>query len=256
MSTADGILWYKAWIDTRRYFALGMTSLLGMVLALYMSYPGEPEKEFPHGALAVGVDLTRSLAHDARSYIWLHWFGNTTLIWLPLIALALASTGLPTASFEEAGTSYYTLTMPASRRKLTLIRVATGFLELAVAALLPSLLVSVLARARGQSYPASESGTHALLALAGATAFYGLFVFFGTTLGERSKAIVGLALLFLYGMTTFLIDAVRQYSIFRLMTGDMYFLRGTIPWLAIFACVACGVVLTGASLLVVERRDY
>src|SRR5947209_14109204 len=93
MSTVNGVLWHNAWTDTRNYFRIGFLTLIAMVGAMYMSYPGAPGKEFPHGALARGVDQGRALAQDGRSYIWLHWFGNTVLIWLPLLALALASPG-------------------------------------------------------------------------------------------------------------------------------------------------------------------
>ena len=76
MSKANQMLWYKAWTDTRMFFFLGMFSLIAMVGALNMAYPGSPGQEFPHGALAVRLADVRSLPQDARSYIWLHWLAT------------------------------------------------------------------------------------------------------------------------------------------------------------------------------------
>ena len=256
MSSADRMIWYKAWTDTRRYFVSGITILFAMVLALYMSYPGDPGKEFPHGAIAVGVDQVRALAQDARSYIWLHWFGTTLLLYLSCLAIAVAGTGFAPAASGGSKRGYYLMSMPVSRRKLASIRIALGLAELGVAAVIPSLLVSAMALTVGQIYSPMESMMHALLAVAGVTAFYGLFVLLSAMLGELSKAVAGIAILFLYGMFTFLIDGVRQRSIFRLMTGDTYFLCGEVPWLAIAACVSFGLICVFGALTIVDRRDY
>src|SRR5262249_27090474 len=157
----------------------GATILAAWVLAMYMSYPGEPDMEFPHGALAVGLDLVRSLPRDARSYIWLHWFGNTLLLWLSFLAVALAGAAMGP---PEAGV-LYTLSMRVARRKLATVRIAVGLIEITAGALFSSLLVCALAPLRGQSFPVSQSLVHALLAVAGVASFYGLLVFLSATLG-------------------------------------------------------------------------
>jgi hypothetical protein len=150
----------------------------------------------------------------------------------------------------------YALSMPVSRRKLAGVRLAMGGLELAVAALLPTMLVCLLAPTQGQAFPMSAGMAHILLATSGVSAFYGLFVFLSTALGELGKAVLGGAVLFLYGMFTFLANGVRRFSVFRLMTGDTYFLRGEIPWLAVFACLAFAATLMYSSVRMVERRDF
>jgi hypothetical protein len=257
MSAADTILWYKAWTDTRRFFRLGLVFLMASALGLYAGYPDDYTKRFPNGAIAVSGEQVRALLHDGRAFIWLSWFGTSLLLGLSLLALALASTGLarnPDGAASPGAT--YALSMPVSRRKLAGVRVAAGFLELAAAAILPSILVCALAPTQGQSFPIGEGMTHALLAVSGVSALYGLFVFLSTVLGELNKAVLGGAVLFLYGMFTFLTDGVRRFSVFRLMTGDMYFLHGQIPWLAVLACITFAAILIYASVRIVERRDF
>ena len=256
MSPSDTMVWYKAWTDTRRYFRLGAMILIAMVLGMYMSYPGEPGAEFPHGAIALSVEQVRALPHDARSYIWLHWFGNTLVVWLPFLAIALASAGMPPSGGVAAAGAIYTLSMPVSRRKMASGRIVLGILEMAVAALFSSLLVCAGAPLVGQTFSVRESLVHALLAIAGIVSFYGVLVFLSTTVGELHKAVLGAAMLFLYGMLTFLATGFRQFSMLRLMTGDMYFLRGEIPWAGICASVGVALVMVWLSLLIIERRDY
>jgi hypothetical protein len=257
MKTADRILWYKAWTDTRWFFWPGVVFLAASALALYAGYPDDYASRFPNGAIAVSAEQVRALLHDGRAYIWLSWFGTSLLLGLSFLALALASTGIVRS--RDAGPApgvTYALSMPVSRRKLAGVRMAAGLAELAAAAIASSTLVCALAPTQGQSFPIGAGLAHALLAVSGVSALYGLFVFLSTVAGEASKAVAGGAVLFLYGMLTFLTNGVRRFSVFRLMTGDTYFLRGEIPWLGVLCCVACAATLMYASVLVVERRDF
>ena len=257
MSAADKMLWYKAWTETRWFFRIGLGFLLASALGLYAGYPDDYTQRFPNGAIAVGAEQVRALLHDGHTYIWLSWFGTSLLLGLSLLSLALASTGI--VRNPEGGAApgvTYALSMPVSRRKLAGVRLATGVLELAVAAILPTLLVCLLAPTQGQSFTVRDGMTHALLAMSGATAFYALFVLFSAVLGELSKAVIGGAVLFLYGTFTFLTNGVRTFSVFRLMTGDTYFLRGEIPWPGILASLTFAAVLMYASVRIVEQRDF
>jgi len=257
MSAADRVLWYKAWTETRLFFRLGVVFLVASALALYVGYPDDYAERFPNGAIAVSGEQVRALLHDGRTYIWLSWFGTSLLLGLSFLALALASTGI--VRNPEGGAApgvTYALSMPVSRRRLAGVRVATGFLELAAAAILSTTLVCVLAPTQGQSLPIREGMAHVLLAMSGVSALYGLFVLLSAVLGELSKAVVGGAVLFLYGIFTFLTNGVRRFSVFRLMTGDTYFLRGEIPWLGVLACIAFATTLMYASVRIIERRDF
>jgi len=257
MSAADRILWYKAWTETRLFFRLGLVYLSASALALYAGYPDDYTMRFPNGALAVSAEQVRALLHDGRTYIWLSWFGTSLLLGLSFLSLALAGTGIVRNPDGGAAPGVaYALSMPVSRRKLAGVRVATGLLELAAAAALSSLLVCLLAPTQGQSIPIRDVMAHVLLAVIGVSALYGLFVFLSAVLGELSKAVAGGAVLLLYGMFTFLVDGVRRLSVFRLMTGDTYFLRGEIPWLGAMACITVAATLMYASVRMVEHRDF
>ena len=257
MNGADRMLWYKAWTETRWFFSLGLMFLVASALALYAGYPDDVAARFPNGALAVGAATVRVVLHDGRAYVWLSWFGTSLLLGLSFLALALASTGIvKTPDGAAAPGVTYALSMPVSRRRLAGVRIALGLLELTLLAVPTSILVCALAPTQGFAFPVREGVAHALLAVSGASALYGLFVFLSTLLGETGKAVAGGALLLLYGMFTFLTNGVRRWSVFRLMTGDTLFLRGEVPWLGVLAAVALAAALLLASLRIVERRDF
>jgi hypothetical protein len=47
------MLWLKWWLDTQRWFLLGVFLLAAQVVAFYVSYPMDPKITFPNGALGV-----------------------------------------------------------------------------------------------------------------------------------------------------------------------------------------------------------
>ena len=253
--SADRMLWYKAWTETRWFFRIGLVFLLASALALYAGYPDDYAQRFPNGAIAVGGEQVRALLHDGRTFIWLSWFGTSLLLGLSFLALALASTGI--VKNPEGGAVpgvTYALSMPVSRRKMAGVRMATGLLELAAAALLPTLLVCVLAPTQGQSLPIARLGpTRSSVSGASVSTGYS-WSSRRSRRGDQGRSRE--PSLFLYGMFTFLTDGVRKFSVFRLMTGDTYFLRGEIPWLAVIASLAFAATLMYASVRIVERRDF
>jgi hypothetical protein len=248
--TADTrALWRRSFLETERPFRLGVIMMIALGFGLFMQYPGSPGTEFPHGALAVGVAQVRSLPPDLRSYVWLRWFGNTLILWWPIMALFVAGAGVSTPT--------YLLSLPVRRRTVVGIRVAVGLLELAAATLISTLVMWVGWQFRAQEhYSVLEALAHAGLMIAGGVGFYGFFVLLGATLGERDKLIAGVAFLFLYGMFTFLVEEFRRYSLLRVMTGDTYFFRGEVPWVGLAISLGIAVATIATALRVIERRDY
>jgi len=249
MTAVIRALWYRSWLETHRPFRLGIIMMIAMGFALFMQYPGVPGKEFPHGALAVGVDQVRALPRDVRSYIWLRWFGNTLILWWPIMALFVAGTGISTPA--------YLLSLPVRRRTVMGIRILSGLLELAAATLISTVFVWVLSLFRAdEHYALLEALAHATLMMAGGLGLYGFFVLLATLLGERDKLVAGIGFLFLYGMLTFLVDGFRQYSVLRVMTGDSYFFHGEVPWTGLAISLIVAIAMIATSVRLVERRDY
>jgi len=140
------MLWLKWWLDTQRWFLLGVFLLIAQVVAFYVSYPMDPKITFPNGALCVlPSEMPLLRTDDFSNYVWLRWLSNTMLLFWPFVAIALAGTG-----FEQRAGREYLLSLPVSRTRAMLTRLALVMAELAVATVVPTLLLCAMAPLRGQ----------------------------------------------------------------------------------------------------------
>src|SRR4029079_12332441 len=66
------------------------------------------------------------LSRGFRGYVWTQWFRQTALQTMTLFAILIGSGGI----LSQGGGELYTLSLPASRRTLVLVRAALGLGEL------------------------------------------------------------------------------------------------------------------------------
>jgi hypothetical protein len=247
------MLRYKTWLDTQLWFYLGLMLLSAQVLALYMSYPMDPVTSYPNGALGVTPpEMAQLRTGEFRGYIWVRWFSTTMLLIWPVFALRLAGTGL-----EESAGREYLLSLPATRRRLVLSRLAVSGGQIAVFTVVPSLLVCAMAPLRGQHYPVSDALAHSLILMVGSLGLFGLTMFLRVIIMKDVAAFVAVASLFvLVGLFTFVAKDFTPYSVFRLMNGADYFFNHRVPWTGLGLSAGIGCALIALSVRMVERRDF
>lgn len=246
------MLWYKWWLDTQRWFLLGMIMLTAQVVALYLSYPMDPAASYPHGALGVLPQEMAQLRTGAfRGYVWVRWFSTTMLIFWPVFAAALASTG-----FEETRGREYLLSLPVTRRRMVLARVAMALAQIAAFTVLPTLLVCAMAPLVGQRYPVTDAVVHAAILFVGGLGLFGLALFLRVVATDAAAFMTLAALIVICGLLTFLVTAFTPYSIFRVMNGAEYFFDGRVPWTGLILSAGAGAVLIGSATRIIERRDF
>jgi len=246
------MLWYKSFLETRRWFILAVAVLAAQVVALYVAYPMDPVASYPNGALGVLPDEMAVLrTGDFRGYVWVRWFSTTMLLFWPVYVIALAGTDL-----ENAGGREYLLSLPVSRRRIALTRIAVAWVQIAVFTVLPSLLLSLMAPLRGQRYPVSDVLVHSGILLAGGCSLFGLTMLLRTMLGDVAAFSAAGALVALGVLFTFIAKDLTPYSLFRVMNGADYFFRHQVPWTGMAVSVGVGAALAMASIHIVERRDF
>ncbi len=147
------------------------------------------------------------------------------LLFWPFIAIALAGTG-----FEQAAGREYLLSLPVSRTRAMLTRLAVVMAELAVATVVPTLLLCAMAPLRGQHYPLSDALAHAAILYVAGSGLVGLTMFLRTTLTDTAAYVALAALVVLVGLFTFVATGFTPYSVFRLMNGADYFFNRHVPW--------------------------
>src|SRR3954469_7308667 len=251
--TGEGtMLWYKSWLDTQRWFLLGLMLLMAQVLALYMSYPMDPATSYPNGALAVSpAEMALVRLGDFRSYVWVRWFSTTMLLFWPVFAAVLAATG-----FEGAAGREYLLSLPVTRRRIAWTRLALASVQIVAFTVVPSLFICAMAPLVGQRYPVADALAYSLILSVGGFGLFGLTMFLRTTGSDVTAYAATGTLVVLWGLITFVVKDVTPYSVFRVMNGADYFFYDRLPWTGLGISAAAGAALVYVSVWIVEHRGF
>src|SRR5256885_10365098 len=128
------MLWYKAWLDTRWRFLVGLGLLLISACGVVFTYPQVARVLTVEPSIDTSRELGRrikegiELSRTYRGYVWSQWFRqNLPQIWT-IVAIMVGSGSV--LSHGLRGGALFTLSMPASRNRLLAVRAAAGLGEL------------------------------------------------------------------------------------------------------------------------------
>jgi hypothetical protein len=254
------MLWYKSWLETRSRFVIGLVLLLLSACTTVLIYP-ELMRLMPlvpdidvGGEIGRRVRESAELAREYRGYIWSQWYGqNFMQLWM-FFAVLLGTGGL--LSQASGGGGLFTLSLPVSRARLLGIRAATGLIELAVLAFVPSLFLAALSPAIGQRYPVSDALIHAACALVVGALFFSLAFLLSTFFADiwRPLLIVLSVAIVLALVEQFFPDS--RFGLFDVMSAESYFRNRNVPWLGLVASAAGSSLMLYASARNIARRDF
>lgn len=253
------MLWYKAWLDTRWRFVVGLTLLGCGAWLTVLGYPRVSRLLAAPPAIDSSSEVGRrlkdlvELSRGFRGYVWTQWFGQSARELGTLFAVVLGSGGV----FSYGGGDLYTLSLPAPRRQLVFARAAVGVGEVLLLALAPSLLVALLAPAVGQSYSLAAALVHATCLFAASSAFFALALLLSTSYSDVWRPLlIALAAAGVVALATVGYPPFEPYSILRLMSGEAYFRTGHVPWLGLAAAAAVSAALVAGAAVNAARRDF
>src|SRR5262245_39009580 len=183
------MLWYKAWLETRWRFLIGLALLVCSCAAVVLTYP-QVVKLMPMvsqtdaggGMLGQRIREAADIARTYRGYAWSQWFNqNLANLWT-LFAVLLGTGGILTQT--SGGAALFTLSLPVSRNQLMQVRALTGLAELFVLAVVPSLLLPLLSPAVGQSYGVGDTLVHSICLFVAGGVFFSLAVLLSTVFSD------------------------------------------------------------------------
>lgn len=259
------MFWYKAWLETRWRFIIGLVVLICSAVTVVWGYPllvSQLTETLDPAAVAtiqgpLGDQIREGLAlsREYRGYVWWQWFHQSLPQTWTLMAVLIGTGGL--LSQTSGGAALFTLSMPASRARLLGTRAAMGLGELAVLAIVPALVIPLLSPAIGQSYSALDALVHAVcLFVAGAT-FFSLAFLLSTVFSDVWRpAIIAIAIYYGLSFVEQAAGAPERFSALALMTAESYFRGGQLPWLGLMASAGVSVAMLYGSVLNIERRDF
>jgi len=253
------MLWYKSWLETRWRFLIGIVLLVCSVAALVMTEP-QVMKLLPlarsmgtSGPLGQRIRESAQLALEYRGYIWSQWFGQNARQLGTLFAVLLGTGGM----LSQSGGVLFTLSMPASRRRLAGVRAVAGLVEFFVLAFVPSLLIPLLSPSIGERYSVSAALIHAGCLFVGGTVFFSLAFLLSTVFSDLWRPLmIALLIAAVLAMCPQIIRELEPYSLFRVMSGETYFRTGALPWIGLLVSAAISAGLVYAATMNTERRDF
>src|SRR5262245_57910877 len=187
------MLWRKSWWETRWLFLIGLGAIF---LAYALTYEGDYDAANRTERLQHNTGLSEIERHALNNYqaqTWALWFKMLLNFVWPYYAVIMGTTclvaGCPRTPFQVAA-GLFTFSLPVSRRKVLLWQAAIGFGEMILAALLPSLLLPIIARFHGQWFSWGDTLIYLLLTILGGAVFFCLAFLLTVIIGNRLMVIV------------------------------------------------------------------
>ena len=255
------MLWYKTWLETRWRFLIGLGGLMCSAAGIVLAYPQMIKLLASMPAVDMGGEIGRqvresvALARDYRGYVWSQWFlKSMSQLWV--LFAALLGTGGPLSQASGGGT-LFTLSLPVSRNRLLAVRAATGLAELLVLALVPSLLLPALSPAVGHSYGIGEALIHGVCLFLAGSVFFSLAFLLSTVFSDVWRPwLVVLCAAIALSLLDQLSQGLSRYSVFRVMSAEVYFRSGRLPWVGLLASAAASVTVLAGAARNIARRDF
>jgi hypothetical protein len=124
-----------------------------------------------------------------------------------------------------------------------------------VLALVPSLLIPLLAPALGESYSVTDALVHGALIFVLGSVFLAVAMLASAIFDDFGRAIV-LTAIAAFGIGSAELALPRDHGLFHALTGGAYFRAGTLPWLELVLGVALTGVLIYGAVAYLARRDF
>ena len=256
------MLWYRSWRESRWRFTVGLIVLTLSALSLVATYrqvsalaPVLPatidsDSEFGRRILEIAA-----LSREYRGYVWSQWFRQNLANTWTIFAVILGGIGILSQTSRDA--TLFTLSMPVSRRRLIVVRAATGLAQLAVMALVPSLAIVALSPAVGEQYGAGSAVVHSVLFAAAGSVFFSLSFLLSTFWTDPWRpTLIALGAAIVIGLCEQVSSDFARFGIFRVMSGEDYFRGNVVPWIGLAITTSLSALMLYLAALNIERRDF
>jgi ABC-2 type transport system permease protein len=259
------MLWYKAWLETRWRFLIGLVLLVCSAAAIVLVYTRVMGLVQPLVPLVpsvdAGSDIGRELREAAdllrsyRGYIWSQWFRqNMPQIWA-IFAVMLGTGGLLTQT--SRGGALYTLSMPVSRARLVGVRAATGLGELLVLAIVPTLVLPLLSPLVGQTYGVGDAVVHGACLFIRGAVFFSLAFLLSTVFADVWRpALIAVCALAAVGFVEQVFHDALPTAWFHVMSAESYFRGGGVPWPGLIVSALVSTAMLYGAVENISRRDF
>ena len=251
------MIWYKAWIETRTRFFVGLALLVCSAAGIVLAWPKVMDLLPMAANMPMDGDLGRKvraaieLSRDYRSYVWSQWFAKN-LSMLGVLFAALLGTG---SILSQRGGVLFTLSLPVSRSRALFTGAGVGLAELLSIVMAASLTVPLLSPAVGNHYALGDALIHGICLFTVAAVFYSLALLLSTEFGDLWRPLL-LTLAIPLALAVIAEVTGSSIGIFRWMSAEAFFRTGSLPWAGLVISVAASVAMLALSSANIARKDF
>jgi ABC-type transport system involved in multi-copper enzyme maturation permease subunit len=238
------MLWYKAWLETRSRFLLSLAGMVALCSVLVF-----------HGDRIALYDVATDY------YYFVLYTGHSILVVMWILAVTLTMMG-GLIREKANGSSAFTLALPVSRTRLTVVRICTGLAQAITLAVVPWIAMFSVAGIFGKTHSVSQAAYYLVFLLGGGVLFFALAVLVSSLVsGEYTAPVVSFGAVV---VTAFALSSptLRRYSPWEFMTAERYLNRQTfllslpIPWLQLAVYLSLAGILLAVSIRIIQREEF
>jgi len=258
---ASRSLWNKVWMETRWRFIIGVVMLTLLAGAKVFEWVATshlmPQIDASlisanaSGVMGAVIRDALEAQKDFRGFIWYRGFRDNLSIGV-IFAILLGCGGLVSESAK--GSVLFTLSLPVTRRDLFNARAFVGLMQCLALAMVPPLMIPILAPAIGQQFAFVDALAHGVCLFIGGALFFGLATYLSTLFTDIWRPLViTLALACGVAIASY---AIPQVDVFSVMNGAQYYRTGVLPWTGLLASAVVATALLYSASETLERRDF
>ena len=254
------MLWHKAWMETRGRFITGLVILTVMAgVNVYEYLVTQRMMPLAESAIAgdsspLGAAIREAVAlqREFRGFIWYNAIRDNLTQMGVLFAVLLGCGGL--LAETKKGSAMFTLSLPVTRKQLLGARVGTGLAQCFAIAMVPPLVIPLLAPAIGQHFSIIDSLAHGLCLFFVGALFFSLASFLSTLFGDIWRPL--LIAVFIACVAALAQFVAPELGVFKVMSGESYFRTGSLPWMGFVTTAVLASALLYSAAETLERRDF
>ena len=258
------MLWHKAWLETRGRFLAGLA--ISVIVGFGIIYdfraterllplvrnmdPGAADTSGPIGAaIKEGIAAQQTF----RGFVWWQWYRQNLTYLVVIFGALLGAGGLLARS---GGATLFTLSLPVSRNRLIGTRAVIGLAELLAIAMVPSLVLPLLAPSIGQSYSVIDVVVHGACMFIVGSVFFSLAALLSNDYADLWRPVlVACVVAAALGMLEY-IPAISPYGIFHVMNGETFYRHAGVPWIGLLISAGISAALLRTAAVNLAHRDF
>jgi hypothetical protein len=258
------MLWHKAWLETRTRFLVGLALCLIVGFGVIYDFRAterllplvrnmDPAMLDTSGAIGGAIKEGIAAQQTFRGFVWWQWYRQNLTYLVVIFGALLGAGGLLATS---GGATLFTLSLPVSRNRLIGTRAAIGLAELLAIAIVPSLVLPLLAPSIGQNYSVVDVMVHGVCMFVVGSVFFGLAALLSNDYADMwQPVLIACIVAAVLGMLEY-IPAIAPYGIFHVMNGETYYRHAGLPWIGLLISAGISAALLRKAAVNLAHRDF